>query len=133
MRTIARTIAPTLGLIGLGLLACSGSDKMSPLPVDDFLPVFSNFWRDVKLSQHTLVLSSTADRKATGTFSGFESHPTLGSNNAISGSFTNSTSTMTITRPPIGSVPARYAGKFLQKDTLRFMREGDTLTFARQP
>lgn len=106
---------------------------MSSLPADDFLPVFSNFWRDVKLPLHTLVLSSTDDRKAVGKFSGSETHPTLGSNSPMAGTFTNSTSTVTITRPAAGGGIATYAGKFLQKDTLRFTRNGDTLTFARQP
>ena len=133
MRSLIRSIAPTLGLLGLGLLACSGEKTTtSSLPVDDFLPVFSNLWRDVKLSQHTLVLTSTDDRKATGSFSGTESHPTLGSSSPMAGTFTNSTSAVTITRPAAGGGVATYAGKFLQKDTLRFIRSGDTLTFARQ-
>lgn len=124
MRTHARRRALLASLIGLAF-GCGGGESGATAPVDNFLPVISNFWRNTKLPAHTLTLQSVDDRKPTGTFTGTEAHPTLGSSTA-SGSWTNSTFSMSISRSG-GSVT--YNGKFISRDTMRLTRLADTLFF----
>lgn len=107
--------------------AC-GSETATGGTTDNFLPVFSNLWRNVALSTHFLVLASADDRKATGAFSGNETHPTFNVS-VMSGTFTNSTSEVMVRRSG-GNV--MYTGKFVSRDTLRLTRTGETVVFARQ-
>jgi hypothetical protein len=113
------------GLMGVALLGCGGGETGTTAPVDKYLPVISNFWRNTKASTHTLTLLSTDDLKPTGAFTGTEAHPTFGSS-AATGTWTNSTFTMTIARNG-GAVT--YSGKFISRDTLRLIRQADTLVF----
>jgi hypothetical protein len=124
MRTRTRTIVLLTGLIGLALGGCGG-ESGSTAPVDNYLPVISNFWRNTAAPAHTLTLLSSDDLKATGRFTGTEAHPTLGSS-LTSGSWTNSTFTLSVARTA-GAVV--YSGKFISRDTLRLTRAGETLTF----
>lgn len=114
-------------LIGTAVAAC-GSDGGTTAPVDNFLPVFTNFWRNTKVSGHTLTLQSSNDGRAVGTFSGTETLPPSGSSQA-SGSWTNATFSISIARTG-GAVT--YGGKFISRDTIRLTRSSDTLVFARQ-
>ena len=130
MRQISRRrIAPLVWMCAFAVApsAC-GSETGTGSTTDDFLPVFTNFWRNVAVSTHTLVLTSTDDRKATGAFSGEERHPTFNVS-LMGGTFTNSTSEVTVRRNG-GNVV--YAGKFVSRDTLRLTRTGETVVFARQ-
>lgn len=113
------------GIVAVGLLACGG-DKITE--ADDFLPIFSNQWKDVANDLHFLQLNSTDDNEPIGAFDGTESRP--GINDApLAGTFTNSVLSMTITRQG-GAVT--FAGKFTHQDTLRLTRQGESFTVARQ-
>ncbi len=127
MRTQDRRMALFVGVIGLAFSGCGGEGGTTA-PVDNYLPVISNFWRNTKNANYTLLLQSSDDRKPTGVFTGTETHPTFGSS-ATAGSWTNSTFVMTIARSG-GAVT--YTGKFISKDTIRIIRQADTLLF-RQP
>lgn len=105
----------------VGLLACSDSGTQ---PNDDFLPIFSNAWRDEADHNHFLQLNSVDDGKATGSFEGEESPGGA----LIEGTFTHSVVQLTIKRTP----NLVYQGKFLAADTLRLTRTGETLVVARQ-
>jgi hypothetical protein len=131
MKKAIRAMASLSALAGMALMGvgCGGESGGSGTgPVDNFLPLISNFYRNVSAQAHTLTLQSAQDGQATGSFVGIEAHPTLGVANPVSGTFTNSTSTINIARTG-GTVT--YSGKFLSRDTLRLTRTGETLTFAK--
>jgi hypothetical protein len=126
MQILARKTALLAVLIGATLFGCGGDGGGGGTgPVDNYLPLVSNFWKNVAAPAHTLTLQSSNDLKATGSFTGTEAHPTFGSSQT-SGSWTNSTFTMSIARSG-GAVT--YTGKFVSRDTLRLTRTGETLTF----
>ena len=124
MRTHGRRRA-LLGTLILFAFGC-GSESATTAPVDNYLPVISNFWRDTKVSAHTLTLLSTDDLKPTGSFTGSEKRPNTPTDGTVSGSWTNSTFTMSISR---SGVPETYSGKFISRDTLRLIRSADTPFF----
>jgi hypothetical protein len=125
--TMMRSQVPRRALVAALITAAfgCGGESATTAPVDNFLPVISNFWRNTKVAAHTLTLQSVDDRKPTGSFTGTEAHPTFGSSQA-SGTWTNSTFSITVLRSG-GSVT--YSGKFLSRDTLRLIRLADTLVF----
>lgn len=126
--TIRRT-AP-LGLLAVvGLLGCPGEKVTAQ--VDDFLPTFTNAWKNVANQNHTFQLNSTDDGKASGAFDGIETQPNQArTQSSIVGTFTHSVVQLTIQRVVGGNLV--YAGKFLAEDTLRLTRTGETIIIARQ-
>jgi len=127
MRTATRRIALLCCLVSFALPACGGSESTGP-GSDNYLPVISNFWRNVATPAHTLQLQSTDDNKATGTFTGTETLASAAS--AVTGSFTNSKASVVIRRTG-GTVS--YNGTFYGagKDSLRLTRGNETLIFRR--
>lgn len=128
MRMHAWRRALFVGLIGVAGGGCGGGEGGTTAPVDNYLPVISNFWRNTKDPNYTLLLQSSDDRKPTGAFTGTETHPIFG-RSAAGGSWTHSTFLLTISR---SSGAVTYAGKFISRDTIRIIRQADTLMF-RQP
>jgi hypothetical protein len=116
-----------LGLVIVACGACGGGESGSTAPVDNYLPVISNQWKNTRTPSHFLVLQTTRDRQPTGTFTGTETLPGFASS-ALTGSWTNSTFVMSITRT---AGTASFNGKFLSADTMRLARAGDTLYFAK--
>ena len=107
------------------LIGC-GDDTITP--PDDFLPIISNQWKNTANENHTFSLISENDGDPSGTFTGTEDHPTLGSSD-IEGAFQNSlVSAFTIKRST-GSLT--YTGRFVHPDTLRLTRGQETLVITR--
>ena len=129
MRTMTRRTAMLAFLLSLALPACGGGDSIATGPSDNYLPFITDFWRNTLASTHTLVLQSSDDNKASGSFTGEETLPTL-QKSRVTGTFTNSKATVIINR--VGGV-ATYSGTFYgsAKDSLRLTRGSETLVFKR--
>jgi hypothetical protein len=118
---IRRSVLASFAALML-LTACGGSDPAAP---DNYLPLISNFWRNVANPAHSLLLASTDDRKPAGVFTGKERlSPTDSSN--VTGSFQNSKATVVISR---SSGTVTYTGTFYGGDSLRLVRGNETLRF----
>ncbi len=120
-------VACTIAALAV-LPACGGSDAGPTTPVDNYLPVISNLWRNIATPTHSLVLQSSDDNKASGSFTGTETHATFGTS-AITGTFRNSAATFVIARAA-GAVT--YTGTFYGLDSLRLVRGSETLRFLKQ-
>ena len=119
-----RSPLSVLVALSLPLLLSCGSES-GPSAPDNYLPVISNFWRNVATPAHTLLMQSTDDRKPSGVFTGTETRPGSGSS-PVSGSFSNSAATFVINR---SSGAVTYTGKFFGGDSLRLTGSGESLTF----
>ena len=121
MQTVIRR-SVLAAFAALLLPACGSSDPAAP---DNYLPVISNFWRNVANPAHSLLLASTDNRKPAGVFTGRERLSQTDSS-AVSGSFQNSKATVVISRST-GTVT--YNGTFYGGDSLRLVRGNETLRF----
>jgi hypothetical protein len=115
-------------LLALAFLLGGCSDDVTT-PTDDFLPLISNTWENTANEDHTFSLASGDDGQPSGTFTGTETHPSLGESD-IQGTFQNSVVSQFLIRRSTGDVT--YTGKFLAPDTLRLTRDHETLLIARR-
>lgn len=109
------------------LASLSCGDDTTTNPDDDFLPIFTNTWRDTRDLDHTFSFNSTDDGQPSGTVEGtetlnFEESP-------MEGTFQNSVVTnLTIHRASGDKV---YTGKFLHEDFLVLVSGTDSVLLFR--
>jgi hypothetical protein len=117
-----------IGITGAWLTLVTSGCESGTTANDDFLPVITNFWRDVADQNHTLDMASNDDGNATGSITGTEEHPVFGTS-AIAGTWVHSRVTFTITRPG-GDV--QFTGRFTAVDTLHVTGNGEDFIVATQ-
>ena len=116
---------PLVVLLCLAAFSCG--DDTTTEPADNFLPIFSNTWRNTADQSHTFAFVSADDGEPTGTVTGTEAFN--GEESDFEGTFQNSRVTnLTVHRPSGDKV---FTGKFLHLDILLLISGTDSVLLYR--
>jgi len=113
-------------LVGFVALSC-GDDTTTEPGDDDFLPIFSNTWRNTADQNHTFAFVSGDDGEPSGTMTGTETLD--GDESDFEGTFQNSRVTnLTVHRAAGDKV---FTGRFLHLDILLLISGADSVLLYR--
>ena len=124
---LGRIAGSLMCLLLLGSCGGGGTEVVGPSP-STYIPDFTFEWQNRVDSTHSYNFNVSATQVRTGQFIDGSQENYQGSNNSLTGTFTDRTLAFTVVRPS-GSV--NVTGTFINDDTIELRWPGTTVTIIR--